>query len=205
MRELRFRGLRVRVEGFAGVKLAYGPLTLCVDVLNPGGCSYALYTHPHPRHFAGCAQLDEERVISPWLGARLKPGESLSIGNGVTIEAVEAYNRPEREAPLAHPKGFGVGYLIDFGGVRVYHMGDTDLVDELLEVAGGEVSLAFVPIGGGAVMTPEEAREAVRTLRPTLTVPIHYESSRELFAFRDMAQPYTQVVILGGRQWLRGC
>lgn len=203
MRELMFKGLRARIEGFAGARLIWGRLTVCVDVLNPQGCDYALYTHPHPRHYAAGAYLTEDRTISPWIGVRARPGDALRLGEGVTVEAAEAYNRPERGSPVAHPKGFGVGYVLCFGGLRVYHMGDTDLVDEVLEVAGRGLDLAFVPIGGGAVMTPDEAREAVKSLRPTLTIPIHYESEKDLFTFRDMVQPYTQVIILGEREWPR--
>ena len=203
LRELKFRGLRVSVEGFAGARLTWKHLTVCVDVPNPQGCDYALYTHPHPRHYAAGTPLAEDRTISPWLGPRVKPGDTLRLGEGVSVEVVEAYNRPDRGGTVAHPKGFGVGYVLSFEGLRVYHMGDTDLVDEVLGVAEEGVDLAFVPVGGGAVMTPDEAREAVRSLRPTLTIPVHYESERELFTFRDMVQPYTQVVILGERKWLR--
>ncbi len=192
-RELRFRGVRLRREGFAGVRVSWGGLEVCVDCPEPGG-GYALYTHPHPRHFPGLERLGGATIVSPWLGLRVRPGDRVELA-GAVVEVVEAYNRPEHGGP--HPRGLGVGYVLDLGGVRVYHMGDTDLIDEVLEVAGRGVDVLLAPVGGGSVMTPEEAREAVRSLRPALTVPIHCEDPRRLFSFRDMVQPYTQVVILG--------
>ncbi len=58
------------------------------------------------------------------------------------------------------------------------------------------MSVLFIPIGGVTVMTPEEAADAVMLLRPTITVPIHFNERRDFVKFRDIAQPYTQVVLL---------
>ena len=53
-------------------------------------------------------------------------------------------------------------------------MGDADLVREVAEVR--DVLLA--PVGGGSVMTPEEAADAVMLLRPKTAVPIHYTDKK---------------------------
>jgi L-ascorbate metabolism protein UlaG (beta-lactamase superfamily) len=73
-------------------------------------------------------------------------------------------------------------------------MGDTDLIKEMTEMKDVEVLL--VPIGGGSVMTPEEAADAVALLRPKIAVPIHYTHKKQYVKFRDVAYPYTNVIAL---------
>ncbi len=45
-------------------------------------------------------------------------------------------------------------------------------------------------------MTPEEAADVVMLLRPKIAVPIHFNERRQFVKFRDIAQPYTQVILL---------
>ncbi|MEM1606254.1 MAG: hypothetical protein QXW41_08440 [Fervidicoccaceae archaeon] len=45
-------------------------------------------------------------------------------------------------------------------------------------------------------MTPEEAVELVSSARPAVSIPVHYTSLRDHYRFRDMSQPYTQIVLL---------
>ena len=198
MRELIFKGLRVKVESLAGARIVYGSKIFCIDVLNPSGCNVKLYTHTHPRHFPELLEFEADNIISPSLGFKVKPGDTIKIDENIKVEVVEAYNRPALSREIFHPKGLGVGYIVNFGEVRVYHMGDTDLIDDVFEIANRKVDIAFIPIGGASVMTPDEAREAVKSLRPTITVPIHFEDIRYFHIFRDMVQPYTQVLLLRG-------
>jgi len=74
------------------------------------------------------------------------------------------------------------------------HTGDADLVREAAEVRDADVLPA--PIGGGSVMTPEEAADAVMLLRPKIAVPIHYTDKKHYVKFRDVAHPYANVVAL---------
>jgi hypothetical protein len=45
-------------------------------------------------------------------------------------------------------------------------------------------------------MTPEEAAEAVKLLRPKIALPVHFVEGKLYVKFRDIAQPYTQVINL---------
>jgi L-ascorbate metabolism protein UlaG (beta-lactamase superfamily) len=98
------------------------------------------------------------------------------------------YSKPIR------PKGFRAGYLVETGGVKIYHMGDTDLIKETTEIK--DVDVLLVPIGGGSVMTPEEAAGAVALLRPKVAVPIHYTDKKQYVKSRDVAHPYANVIAL---------
>jgi L-ascorbate metabolism protein UlaG (beta-lactamase superfamily) len=104
------------------------------------------------------------------------PGERLEV-DGIAIHAVPAYNTSKFRSPgnPFHPKADGkVGFVIELGGLRVYHAGDTDVIPEM--AALGSVDVALVPVSGTYVMTAAEAGTACNAIRPTLAIPMHYGS-----------------------------
>lgn len=74
------------------------------------------------------------------------------------------------------------------------HTGDTSLIEDHFEIK--RVDVAALPVGGGSVLSPEEALELVKTVKPAISIPIHYDRVEQAYKFRDLAQPYTQVVLL---------
>ena len=73
-----------------------------------------------------------------------------------------------------HPKENNwVGYLIEIDGVSYYIAGDTDVTEENRSI---KCDVTFVPVGGTYTMTAQEAAELVNTIKPKVTVPIHYGS-----------------------------
>ncbi len=97
----------------------------------------------------------------------LKPGDSLKIDE-VTIEAVPAYNTDKPN----HPKINGwVGFIIEMGGSRIYHAGDTDLIPEMDEI---KADIALLPVGGTYTMTAEEAAQTAERIKPEVAIPMHY-------------------------------
>ena len=98
------------------------------------------------------------------------PGESHEVG-GVHFTTVPAYNTRE-EALQFHPQANRwVGYVLELGGARYYHAGDTD---HLLELEAIVADVAFLPIGGYYTMDPDEAAGLARSMQPKLAVPMHY-------------------------------
>jgi len=163
-------------------------LTVCVDAIEPRACDFSFYTHGHPRHAP--REGLPARAYAPFLG-NVKAGSSLELGP-LRVRVVEAYN-PGSGA--RHPRGFGVGYVFELEGLSVYVAGDTSFVEEVLEAEGSDI--AVLPVGGGSVMSPEEAAEAVRSFRPSVVVPVHFEDPVLYWKFKVLAQPYAQVVRLG--------
>jgi len=97
----------------------------------------------------------------------LKPGAS-SLTSGMRVEAVPAYNTDKD----FHPKGKGwLGFIVEVGGVRIYHAGDTDFIPEMKEF---KVDIAFLPVSGTYVMTAEQAVKAALAIKPKVAIPMHY-------------------------------
>lgn len=145
-----------------------------------------LVTHPHFDH---CSKPDIDRVVKD--GTRIiaaqgcldehdyngvtvaKPGFAEKVGDA-TINAVPAYNvKPERLK--SHPKeNAWLGYVVEIGGVRIYHAGDTDLIPEMQYLKS--IDAALLPVGGTYTMDLDEALEANKVIAPTFFVPMHYRN-----------------------------
>lgn len=92
---------------------------------------------------------------------------------GFSFRTVPAYNiNPDRP----HKKEYGwVGYIFSIKGLKIYHAGDTDYIPEMNALKNENLDMAFLPIGGTYVMTPEEAIEAANSISAKKTIPMHYK------------------------------
>ncbi|CAA9441443.1 MAG: hypothetical protein AVDCRST_MAG28-438 [uncultured Rubrobacteraceae bacterium] len=123
------------------------------------------------------AGLDKDRLVVP------EVGNVLSVA-GATVTAIPSahtgleYN-PERGYPY-------LGYVIEWGGVTIYHAGDTVIYDGLIKaLSPWHIDVAFVPINGrdyfrtknGIVGNTDfrEAAELAETLDVGVIVPTHYD------------------------------
>ena len=81
-------------------------------------------------------------------------GQNKSFGD-INIEAVPAYNivnkRPDGIA--YHPKGNGNGYVITYGGKKIYIGGDTENIPEMANLK--QIDVAFLPMNLPYTMTPQ--------------------------------------------------
>ena len=195
--KLIYNGITIERRDLAGVKITHNGQSLCIDAVTDLNCDVLLYTHRHENHIPNSDLLNGKRVVSPFLGMIVKPGDTLELMSGVVVKVVDAYNITKVvNGSIPHPKGFGVGYVINIDGRTIYHMGDTDLVEEMGGLRKKAINILLIPIGGGTVMTPEEAADAVMLLRPTTSIPIHFTDRGFFVKFRDIVQPYTQVILL---------
>ena len=104
----------------------------------------------------------------------LLPGDSVSTGP-LHVRAVPAYTLTKFRAngEANHPRANDhLGLILEVDGLKFYAAGDTDVIPEM--VSFGPVDYAFLPVSGRAVMTAEEATEAVRLVQPSVAVPVHY-------------------------------
>lgn len=175
---------------------------------------YILCTHEHVDHFdpqtlSGMAQasprarfvvplhlveqatalgLSAERVLGT------QPGEVLHLG------PITLFSIPACHGLKAPPALYGfdfverdgkqlyryLGYILEVGGVRIYHAGDTIVYDGLVErLREQEIDVAFLPINGRSYfreqkdivgnMDEREAADLAAAAGVKLLVPIHYD------------------------------
>ena len=128
---------------------------------------------------------DKTVVITPEAVAALAPEglkkriTTLANGKlveklGVKIEAVPMYNLTAARLRF-HNKGRGNGYVMTFGGKRVYVSGDTEDIPEMRALKN--IDVAFVCMNLPYTMTPEQAADAVREFKPKVVYPYHYRGS----------------------------
>lgn len=138
-----------------------------------------------------------EAVASQLTGCvALKAGEERELA-GVRVRAVPAYNVNKFRSPGQpfHPKGQGLGYVIEIGGESIYHTGDSDAIPEM---EGVQPDVVLIPVSGTYVMTAEEAVEAVRLMKPKKAIPMHYGaivgSDKDAQKFAELADVPVEIL-----------
>jgi L-ascorbate metabolism protein UlaG (beta-lactamase superfamily) len=79
-----------------------------------------------------------------------------------------------------HPKGVGNGYLLSYGGKRIYVAGDTEDIPEMSELAG--LDAAFLPANLPYTMDADMFMNAVEMLRPGRVYPYHYKFGKSVLS-----------------------
>ncbi len=121
------------------------------------------------------------RVTQPWGAVTFTPAwHSSSFGDG-------SYG------------GLAMGAVLEIGGLRVYHAGDTALFGDMALIGRHGLDVALLPIGDHFTMGPDDALEAVRLLRPRHVIPIHHGTFgaivQDVHAFRDAVQAATAATV----------
>ncbi len=151
-------------------------------VTRPDPADVIFITHAHYDHFSlediERIRKADTRIVAPHDIAQelsgdvvaVRPGDSIDV-SGIRGEAVPAYNVSEERLEF-HPRANEwVGYVLDLGGHRYYHAGDTDRLPDLDQV---RADVAFLPVGGTYTMDVTEAAGLARAIAPELAVPMHY-------------------------------
>jgi L-ascorbate metabolism protein UlaG (beta-lactamase superfamily) len=126
----------------------------------------------------------------------LEKGQKYEM-NSIGVEAVEAYNFKRFRSPGEpyHPRGLGVGYIIRSEGKTIYHVGDTDFVEEMKDIKGLDVML--VAIGGTYTMDNDDAIDAVLAVNPRVAIPMHiWDTDPSEFERRVESVSDIEVVVL---------
>lgn len=99
----------------------------------------------------------------------IKIGEKKEV-MGMNIEMIKASH---------HQSQYATGYIIEYGGKRIAHLGDT-YIDGVRHLKS--IDILMVPIGGYFTMNISEALKAVKMINPKLVIPMHYNTFPEIKA-----------------------
>jgi len=176
--KITFVGHGTLMLDYAGKVIHVDPVSMYADYTAMPKADLVLITHEHGDHLdpkaiqairktgmtlianGGAARSLPDSIV-------MKNGDDRTV-SGIRIEAVPAYN-PEK--PF-HPKGNGNGYVLTFGGTRVYIAGDTENIPEIKAL--GNIDVAFLPMNQPYTMTPEQVADVARTMRPKILYPYHF-------------------------------
>ena len=77
------------------------------------------------------------------------------------------------------------GFVIEAGGKKVYHAGDTGLTLDMKLLECENIDVALLPVGGNFTMDVEDAVKAVDFIKPKIVVPMHYNTFSGIKADTD--------------------
>jgi L-ascorbate metabolism protein UlaG (beta-lactamase superfamily) len=214
----------IRFLGHAAFALEHDGTTVLVDPFltgNPKAAATAdevaadaiLLTHGHGDHFGDTIAI-AKRTGAPVVAITEIAGEIAEEG----IETVDTNLGGTAEfgwgsvrlVPALHtsttPKGtvtVPAGLVIEIGGKRVYHLGDTALFSDLaLPKRRGHLDVALMCIGGHYTMDRFDAVVAAELVGADQVIPCHYDTfppvETDAEAFKSDVQDagYAEVVIL---------
>lgn len=144
-------------------------------------------THDHGDHFdevtiRPLAESPEPIFVGPsscrdhWLAMEL-PGERfLRLDQGESLDIAGAHLSGIYAKHKSGAAEDAIGVMIEAGGFRVYHVGDSEYTDTLVEhVRQLRPDLLMAPINGrGGNMDAKQAAQLTQEVRPRVVVPIHY-------------------------------
>jgi L-ascorbate metabolism protein UlaG (beta-lactamase superfamily) len=209
--------MEIRFLGHAAFSLSDGDTTVLVDPFltgNPKAAASAdevdasaiLLTHGHGDHYGDTIAI-AQRTGAPVVAITELAGEiGEELGEDHQVfdpnlgGTVEFDWGSVRVVPAWHtsttPKGTvntPAGLVIELGGKRVYHLGDTALFSDLqLVKQRGRIDAALMCIGGHYTMDRFDAVEAAKFVGADLVIPCHYGTfppiETDVEAFRSDVQ-----------------
>jgi len=181
--EITFLGHASLMMAFDGLSIQIDPYGEAADYASLPKADLVLITHEHFDHMdlkalKEVAKKDAVIVASKSCASKL-PG-AVIMGNGETktvrglsIETIPAYNIDHKrsDGQPFHPRGSGNGYIVAFGGKRVYIAGDTENTPEMKALRS--IDIAFLPMNLPYTMSPEQVADAATAFRPKILYPYH--------------------------------
>ncbi len=182
-------------------------------------------THGHADHIADAIPVSKATgasavaivEVADWLGSHgVEEVSDPNLGGTVRfdwgwIKLVPAWHTNtipgSEEAPFSAEKGVAIGtcagFVIEIGGVTVYHAGDTCLFSDMKLIAERNPPDVFLlPIGGHYTMDRHDAVIACELVGAKTVIPMHYdtfppiETDAEAFKADVESRTSSQVVVL---------
>lgn len=190
--------MKLRFLGHAGVQLSAEDSEVVIDPfvtshprtpvklaeLSP---DLIVLTHAHGDHWGDTEEIARQSgatvvssaEIAGYAQARGLSAHGMNIGGAHDFDGCRVKFTPAWHSssfPDGSYGGMPMGVVLELGGKRVYHAGDTALFSDMRLIGRAGLDVALLPIGDNFTMGPEDALEAVELLQPRLVIPIHYDT-----------------------------
>ncbi|HHT43516.1 MAG TPA: metal-dependent hydrolase [Firmicutes bacterium] len=176
---------------------------------------YILVTHGHHDHVGDA--VDIAKRTGAVVCAVVEVAEELFSSQGIEVRAGNIGGKMQmpfgslKYVPAHHgsgvPGALACGFVVEMGGFKVYHAGDTGLFAEMEFLKDEKLDAALLPIGDHYTMGPEDALRAVEMIRPQLVIPMHYNTfpaiKQDPYQFKQSVQALgLQAAVLDpGQSW----
>lgn len=131
-------------------------------------------SHEHKDHNMPGLVKDVKRIISG-------PGEYEV--SGISLIGIQTYHDDKK----GEERGKNTVYIIEIDGIRICHLGDLGhKLKESIVNALGDIDILMVPVGGHFTIGPKIAVEVVQAIEPSITIPMHYKTSKLAESFNKL-------------------
>jgi L-ascorbate metabolism protein UlaG (beta-lactamase superfamily) len=189
--------LELRYLGHSAVYLSDGKTRIVIDPFLSGNptaslkadeleVDYILVTHAHGDHWGDSLALAQKGAAiigtaeigyyAEKKGAKAIP---MNIGGKLRTEWGSLKLTPAWHSssfPDGTYGGMPTGMILEIGGMKIYHAGDTALFSDMSLIGRQGIDLACIPIGDHFTMGPDDALQALELIRPKAVLPIHYNT-----------------------------
>ncbi|MFX0102362.1 MAG: MBL fold metallo-hydrolase [Candidatus Hodarchaeota archaeon] len=101
----------------------------------------------------------------------IDPAESKEV-QGVKITGFPSCTFPGK--PFHPRENKWLGFIIELEGKKVYHAGDTDIIEDMKDLKSMNLDVALLPVGNkGFTMDFNDAAKATGYIMPKIMVPMH--------------------------------
>ncbi len=143
--------------GFGGA-IGYGPI--------PDEADIVLVSHDHADHNHVQGLRGKPQVVKGTGSHRVK---------GFEFEGIPAYH----DGSKGSERGQNTIFCFQVDGLRICHLGDLGhVLNEKEAKKIGGVDVLMIPVGGFYTIDPLEAGQTIQILRPRVTVPMHFKTSK---------------------------
>lgn len=145
---------------------------------------YILVTHGHADHLGDTYAIAKRTGATVFAVVEFAKGSMAEEGIIVSMGNIGGKQKTPfgsvKYVPACHgsgvPGALACGYVIDIGGKKIYHAGDTALIADMQFLADEQIDVALLPIGDFFTMGPEDAVKAVKLILPKYVIPMHYNT-----------------------------
>jgi L-ascorbate metabolism protein UlaG (beta-lactamase superfamily) len=136
--------------------LSYKPIKESADVV--------LVSHEHSDHNAVSEVLGNPKIIK---------GDSNWTFKDVKVTGIASYHDTQKGTA----RGKNTIFVIEADSLRIVHLGDLGYVLSKEECAKiGKVDVLLSPVGGYFTIDSKAASEIMNSLKPSITIPMHYKT-----------------------------